>query len=73
LVAALLNGGTCDCNSATTVQAAQDWMAANKDADGTLPYGTTCVNPSDPGCTAYSLGQTLDTYNNGGSGTPHCN
>jgi hypothetical protein len=48
-------------------------MAANKDADGTLPYGTTCVNPSDPGCTAYSLGQTLDTYNNGGSGTPHCN
>jgi len=72
LIAALLNGGACDCNAATTVQAAQDWMAANKDADGTLPYGTMCVLSTDPGCTAYSLGQTLDSYNSGLSGTPHC-
>lgn len=72
LIAALLNGGACDPNSSATVQAAQDWLAANKDQDGRLPYGTTCVSQSDPGCTAWSLGQTLDTYNSGGSGTPHC-
>ncbi len=73
LIAALLNGGACDPNASATVQAAQDWLAANKDQDGRLPYGTTCVNPSDPGCTAWSLGQTLDQYNSGNSGTPHCN
>lgn len=73
LIAALLNGGACDPNAAATVQAAQDWMAANKDQDGRLPYGTMCVNQSDPGCTAWSLGQTLDAYNKGNSGTPHCN
>jgi hypothetical protein len=72
LIAALLNGGACDPNASATVQAAQDWMAANKDADGRLPYGTMCVNASDPGCVADTLRATLDAYNNGLSGTPHC-
>jgi hypothetical protein len=72
LIAALLNNGQCDPNASATVAAAQSWMAANKDADGTLPYGTMCVLATDPGCTAYSLGQTLDAYNSGSSGTPHC-
>lgn len=72
LIAALLNGGACDPNASATVAAAQSWLTANKDGDGRLPYGTTCVNPSDPGCTAWSLGQTLDQYNQGNAGTPHC-
>ena len=72
LIAALLNGGACDPNASATVAAAQSWMTTNKDGDGRLPYGTTCVNPSDPGCTAWSLGQTLDQYNQGNAGTPHC-
>jgi hypothetical protein len=72
LIAALLNNGQCDPNASATVQAAQDWLAANKDQDGRLPYGTMCAVQSDTGCTAWSLGQTLDQYNLGNSGTPHC-
>lgn len=72
LVAAILNGGACDPNIMATVQIAQDWMSANKDADGTLPYGTICVNPEDTGCTAIAIGTDLDRYNSGLAGTPAC-
>lgn len=72
LIAALLNGGACDPNIAATVQIAQDWMAVNKDTDGSIPYGTICASPEDPGCIAINIGSDLDRYNNGQAGTPAC-
>jgi hypothetical protein len=73
LIAALLNGGECNPNVTVAVAAAQDWMSANKDADGRLPYGTMCdANNQGSGCPAVALGETLDQFNNGLSGTPHC-
>ena len=72
LIAALLNGGACDPNIMNVVEESQVWMSCNKDADGTLPYNTLCINPDDVGCPAVELGATLDEYNNGRSGTPSC-
>ena len=47
---------------AQTIADAQAWLAANKDADGLLPYG---VAPSSAaGQVAVALAATLDSFNN---------
>ncbi len=61
----LLSGASEPLNIAD----ADAWMAANKDADGRLPYGTS----TDPaGAQASSLGDSLASYNQGEIGPGHC-
>jgi hypothetical protein len=69
LIAAMLNAanGAGQGQVGSALQAAQDWMSANKDADGRLPYG--CAAGGD----ATAISDTLDSYNNGHLGPPHCN
>lgn len=74
LITALLNGaaGAGMPGSVVTALAnAQNWMAANKDADGRLPYGTS--SSSAAGGQATQLSETLDQFNNGRLGPAHCN
>lgn len=73
LIASMLNAanGAGQTQVGSAIQAAQAWMAANKDADGRLPYGV--ASTSAAGTAAVSISSTLDTYNNGGLGVPHCN
>jgi hypothetical protein len=54
----------------SAVTDADAWLAANADADGTLPFG---VSPaSAQGAEATALATTLDQYNNGVIGPGHC-
>lgn len=73
LIAAKLNiqvGGAGSSSVASTIAAADAWLAANADADGSLPYG---VSPaSAAGAVAVSLAATLDDFNNGVIGPGHC-
>jgi len=73
LIAALLNQADAANPPAAVTQAlgtAQVWMAANKDADGRLPYG---ISPgSTAAAQATALSSTLDSFNNGLGGVPHC-
>jgi len=73
LIAALLNQANAANPPAAVTQAlgtAQVWMAANKDADGRLPYG---ISPgSAAAAQATALSSTLDSFNNGLGGVPHC-
>jgi hypothetical protein len=73
LIAALLNEAAVPNPPAAVAQAianAQAWMAANMDADGRLPYGTP--SGSDAGNQATALSSTLDGFNSGQAGVPHC-
>ncbi len=73
LIAALLNQAAAANPPAAVTQAlgaAQVWMAANKDADGRLAYGTPAGTPAAAQATA--LSSTLDSFNNGLGGVPHC-
>jgi hypothetical protein len=75
-IAAVENGGLCDPNASATLAQAQQWFTAN--GNGLLPYGIAlpvngCASDhSSVPCQAYWLGQTLDSYNSGLSGTPAC-
>jgi hypothetical protein len=72
LAAAMLNAafGASQAQAGTVIADAQAWMAANKDADGQLPYGTSASSPA--GAAATAISSKLDTYNNGGLDVPHC-
>lgn len=75
-IAAVENGGLCDPNASALMAQAEQWFTDNQ--NGTLPYGTAlpmagCASDhSSVPCQAYWLGQALDSYNNGLSGTPAC-
>jgi hypothetical protein len=73
LIAVLLNQANAANPPAAVTQAlgdAQVWMAANKDADGQLPYGTS---PGSAAATqATAIASTLDGFNNGQAGVAHC-
>jgi hypothetical protein len=73
LIAAKLNilvNGASNGAVASAVADADAWLAANADADGTLPFG---VSPaSAEGAEATALGNVLDQYNNGLIGPGHC-
>ncbi len=74
LIAAMLNLDNSSTSPAAVTQAlgaAQVWMAANKDADGRLPYGTGTGSAAANQATA--LASTLDNFNNGLAGISHCN
>lgn len=81
LVATLLNvasGASVPPEVQQAIDDAQAWMAANKDADGTLPYGIRPTADGVPNSAvwdeAINLGAVLDLYNNGlnVNGPPHC-
>lgn len=79
LVATLLNleaGAYVAPEIVDAVNDAQAWMAANKDADGRLPYGIRATSEGLPNPAAFdegiNLSAVLDLYNNGNAGTPHC-
>ena len=81
LVATLLNvasGASVPPDVQAAIDAAQAWMAANKDADGTLPYGIRSTSEGLPNPAAWDqaigLGAVLDLFNNGlvSDGPPHC-
>lgn len=75
-IAAVENGGLCDPNASATMAQAEQWFTDNQ--NGTLPYGVSlpmggCASDhTSVPCQAYWLGQSLDSYNNGLSGTPAC-
>lgn len=73
LIAAKLNilvNGASGGAVSSAVADADAWLAANADADGTLPFG---VSPaSAAGAQGTSLATTLDQYNNGLIGPGHC-
>jgi hypothetical protein len=73
LIAALLNednGAVPSMAVATAIADAQAWMTANKGSNAGLPYGIPAGSPAGQQATA--LTQTLDDFNSGMAGTPHC-
>jgi hypothetical protein len=73
LIAALLNIANGAVPSAAVQQAindAQTWMAANRGSNAGLPYGVSAGSAAGQQATA--LTQTLDNFNSGLAGTPHC-
>jgi hypothetical protein len=71
LIAAELNvlDGASDADIGDAVADADAWLAANADADGTLPYGT---RKSPERAAAITLAGALDAFNNGYTGPGHC-
>ncbi|WP_437576221.1 hypothetical protein [Sorangium sp. So ce887] len=71
LIAALLNvaSGASDAALDGALADAEAWMAANKDADGKLPYGVKRGAAADA---AVSLSGKLADFNEGGIGPGHC-
>lgn len=72
LIAALLNGASganAPAEVASALNDAEAWMTANKDADGTLPYG---VKSGAAAAAAVALSETLASFNEGGIGPGHC-
>jgi hypothetical protein len=73
LIAALLNVASGAVASPAVQQAindAQAWMAANKGSNAALPYGVAAGSAA--GNEATALTSTLDSFNSGMAGTPHC-
>ncbi|MCL2450295.1 MAG: hypothetical protein FWD17_15215 [Polyangiaceae bacterium] len=73
LIAALLNVANGAAPSASVQQAiddAQAWMTANQGSAAGLPYGVAAGSAAGQQATA--LTDTLDSFNSGGAGTPHC-
>jgi hypothetical protein len=73
LIAALLNIANGAVPSATVQQAmndAQTWMVASRGSNAALPYGVSAGSAAGQQATA--LTQTLDDFNSGLAGTPHC-
>ncbi|WP_438024996.1 hypothetical protein [Sorangium sp. So ce233] len=71
LIAALLNvaSGASDAELDGALAEADAWMAANKDADGRLPYGVKGGSAAEA---AVSLNETLTSFNEGRLGPEHC-
>ncbi|MGK3999288.1 hypothetical protein [Sorangium sp. So ce1024] len=71
LIAAMLNvaSGASDAALDGALAEADAWMAANKDADGRLPYG---VKGGSAAGEAVSLSEALADFNEGGIGPGHC-
>jgi hypothetical protein len=73
LIAALLNVANGAVASPAVQQAindAQAWMTANKGSNPALPYGVAAGSVA--GNQATALTNTLDGFNSGTAGTPHC-
>jgi hypothetical protein len=73
LIAAMLNVANGAVPSAAVQQAindAQAWMTANKGSNAALPYGVAAGSAA--GNQATALTDTLDSFNSGTAGTPHC-
>lgn len=73
LIAAMLNvanGAGTPPEVDTALDSAQQWMAANPDADGRLAYGTP--RGGDAHSQATSLADTLADFNEGLIGPGHC-
>jgi hypothetical protein len=73
LIAALLNTANVAVPSASVQKAiddAQAWMVANQGSNAWLPFGVS--SGSAAGQQATALTQTLDDFNSGLAGTPHC-
>jgi hypothetical protein len=73
LIAAILNMDNGAVPSATVQQAinnAQAWMTANLGSNTGLPYGVSAGSAAGQQATA--LTQSLDDFNSGLAGTPHC-
>jgi len=71
LIATMLNIANGASAPAGTVLAdADDWMAANKDEDGRLPYGEDSGTPEHEQASA--LADALAGYNQGQTGPGHC-
>ncbi|MGH7440616.1 MAG: hypothetical protein ACRENE_33410, partial [Polyangiaceae bacterium] len=73
LVVALLNVANGAVATATLQQAINDalaWMAANRGTNTALTYGVRAG--STAGQQATAMTQTLDNFNSGLAGTPHC-
>jgi hypothetical protein len=73
LIAAKLNVavlGAGDSSVASTIAAADAWLSANADADGSLPFGVSSASAA--GAVAVGLASTLDDFNNGVIGPGHC-
>jgi hypothetical protein len=73
LIAALLNEANGAVPSPAVQQAindAQAWMTANKGSNAALPYGVAAGSAA--GNQATALTDTLDGFNSGTAGTPHC-
>ena len=73
LIAALLNtanGAAPSPSVQQAIDAAQAWMAANLGSAAGLPYGVPAGSAAGQQATA--LTQTLDDFNSGLAGTPHC-
>lgn len=73
LIAAKLNvaaGASTSAAVAAAIADADAWMIANADADGRLPYGTSSGSAAHG--SASVLGDALAAFNQGESGTPHC-
>jgi hypothetical protein len=73
LIAALLNQANGAPASAAVQQAineAQAWMVANRGSNAGLPYAVDAASAAGQQATA--LTQTLDDFNSGLAGTPHC-
>lgn len=73
LIAAMLNvasGAGTPPEVDAALDAAHQWLAANADADGRLPYGT--ASGSDAHSQASSIADTLADFNEGQIGPGHC-
>ncbi|NUQ74024.1 MAG: hypothetical protein HUU21_10755 [Polyangiaceae bacterium] len=73
LIAAKLNievGGASDGAVSDAIADADAWLAANADADGSLPFGVKAGSAA--GAEAVALSAVLDDYNNGLIGPGHC-
>jgi len=74
LIAAMLNqlnGAGMPPAITQAINDAQAWMAANKGTNAGLPYGISASSAA--GAQAVALSETLDQFNNGLAGPPHCN
>jgi hypothetical protein len=64
------NGASLDPAESADLAAAEAWLAANADADGTLPYGVYSVSPAH--AEGHALAESLRLYNEGGGSEPLC-
>jgi hypothetical protein len=72
-IAARLNaaaGASTSDSVSGALTSADAWFAANADADGALPYGVASASAN--GATGGWLAWSLTSFNEGSTGTPHC-
>lgn len=74
LIGALLNvvaGVAPPAETAQAIADAQTWLAANLPTGGALPYAIATCTPA--GADAVATAKTLEDFNRGLAGPPHCN